>query len=48
LREVIAFPKTQRAVCLLTSAPGEVADQQLAELGVALRPEVKAKMKPQG
>jgi aspartyl-tRNA synthetase len=43
LRDVIAFPKTQRAVCPLTSAPSEVADKQLAELGIDLRPEVKAK-----
>ncbi len=43
LRDVIAFPKTQRAVCPLTSAPGEVADDQLTELGIDLRPEVKAK-----
>ena len=46
LRDVIAFPKTQRAVCPLTNAPGEVADAQLAELGIDLRPEVKAKKKP--
>ncbi len=43
LREVIAFPKTQRAVCPLTNAPGEVADKQLLELGVDVRPEIKAK-----
>lgn len=43
LRDVIAFPKTQRAVCPLTGAPSEVADAQLRELGIDLRPEVKAK-----
>jgi aspartyl-tRNA synthetase len=43
LRDVIAFPKTQRAVCPLTNAPGEVAEAQLKELGIDLRPEVKAK-----
>ncbi|MCK4660311.1 MAG: aspartate--tRNA ligase [Phycisphaerae bacterium] len=43
LREVIAFPKTQRAVCPLTEAPGEVSDAQLEELGIDLRPEVKAR-----
>jgi aspartyl-tRNA synthetase len=32
LREVIAFPKTQRAVCPLTDAPGEIDAQQLDEL----------------
>jgi aspartyl-tRNA synthetase len=34
IREVIAFPKTQQAKCLLTSAPSEVAAQQLQELCV--------------
>ena len=43
LRDVIAFPKTQRAVCPLTGAPTEVSDAQLRELGIDLRPEVKAK-----
>jgi aspartyl-tRNA synthetase len=43
LRDVIAFPKTQRAACPLTNAPGEVAEAQLKELGIDLRPEVKAK-----
>ncbi len=43
LREVIAYPKTQRAVCPLTSAPSEVSDAQLQELGIDHRPEVKAK-----
>jgi aspartyl-tRNA synthetase len=43
LRDVIAFPKTQRAVCPLTNAPGEVDEKQLIELGVDKRPEVKAK-----
>ena len=42
LRDVIAFPKTARAVCLLTDAPSEVSDGQLKELGIDLRPEVKA------
>ena len=46
LRDVIAFPKTQRAVCPLTGAPGEVADAQLAELGIDYRPEVKLKRNP--
>jgi aspartyl-tRNA synthetase len=34
IRDVIAFPKTQQAKCLLTDAPGEVSAQQLQELAV--------------
>jgi aspartyl-tRNA synthetase len=34
LRDVIAFPKSQRAVCLLTEAPSDVAPRQLRELGI--------------
>lgn len=37
IREVIAFPKTQTANCLLTSAPSPVADIHLRELGIRLR-----------
>jgi len=37
IREVIAFPKTQTAACVLTDAPSPVADAQLRELGVRLR-----------
>jgi len=48
IRDVIAFPKTQRAVCPLTEAPAEVASAQLAELGIDLTPAVKAKMTGQG
>ncbi len=36
IREVIAFPKTQKAVCLTTSAPGPVEPHQLKELGIKL------------
>jgi len=36
LRETIAFPKTQKAVCLLTGAPGTVDPQQLRELGLRI------------
>ncbi len=34
IREVIAFPKTQRAICMLTGAPSEVEKRQLDELGI--------------
>ncbi len=37
IRDVIAFPKTQKASCLLTEAPGEVAEAQLRELHIRLR-----------
>ena len=36
IREVIAFPKTQSAQCVMTEAPGTVSDQQMREL--SLRP----------
>ncbi len=36
IRDVIAFPKTQSASCLLTSAPASVGNTQLDELGSAL------------
>ena len=37
IRDVIAFPKTQRAQCLLTRAPGPVDERQLRELHIRLR-----------
>ncbi|NBT53547.1 MAG: aspartate--tRNA ligase [Betaproteobacteria bacterium] len=37
IRDVIAFPKTQRAQCLLTQAPGLVDEKQLRELHIKLR-----------
>ena len=39
IRDVIAFPKTQSATCLLTDAPGEVSQDQLKEVGVRIRKE---------
>jgi aspartyl-tRNA synthetase len=36
IRDVIAFPKTQRATCPLTDAPGPVDPAQLRELGIRL------------
>lgn len=36
IRDVIAFPKTQKAVCPLTGAPGPVRPEQLRELGLRL------------
>lgn len=36
IRDVIAFPKTQSASCLLTQAPSPVADSQLQELSIKL------------
>ena len=37
IREVMAFPKTQTAACLLTSAPSEVSPEQLRELSIRVR-----------
>ena len=37
IRDVMAFPKTQSAACLLTSAPAEVSNKQLRELNLKLR-----------
>jgi aspartyl-tRNA synthetase len=37
IRDVIAFPKTQRATCLLTQAPNQVDERQLRELHIRVR-----------
>ena len=42
IRDVIAFPKTQRAQCLLTRAPSSVENDQLRDLGIRLREKPKA------
>ncbi len=36
IREVIAFPKTQKAICPLSNAPSEVSEKQLRELGIKI------------
>ena len=41
LREVVAFPKTTKASCLLTHAPANVEHAQLDALGIQLREEVE-------
>jgi len=41
IRDVIAFPKTASAQCLLTNAPSPIDDKQLAELHVQVRPAAK-------
>lgn len=40
IREVIAFPKTQSAACVMTQAPGVVGNKQLRELNIKLREKV--------
>ncbi len=44
IRDVIAFPKTQRAQCLLTQAPSAVDERQLRDLHIRLRQTVQAEI----
>lgn len=39
IRDVIAFPKTTGAQCLLTDAPSPLPDEQLAEVHISIRPQ---------
>jgi len=41
IREVIAFPKTQSAACLMTDAPSDVTAEQLKDLNIRLRQKAK-------
>ena len=41
IRDVIAFPKTQTAACVMTQAPSRVEAKQLREVGIKLRQEEK-------
>ncbi len=45
IRDVIAFPKTQSAACVMTDAPGEVSKAQLNDLHIRLKPQVKPEAK---
>jgi aspartyl-tRNA synthetase len=42
IRDVIAFPKTQKGSCLMTSAPSAVDPLQLRDLGLRLKASEKA------
>ena len=37
IREVIAFPKNQKGICVMTEAPSEVSDRQLKELFISVK-----------
>ena len=41
IRDVIAFPKTQSASCLMTDAPSQITNDQLSELGIKLPKNLK-------
>jgi aspartyl-tRNA synthetase len=40
IRDVMAFPKTQKGHCLMSESPSEVSIEQLFELGISLKPQV--------
>jgi aspartyl-tRNA synthetase len=46
IRDVMAFPKTQSGVCLVTGAPTPVEEDQLRELGLRLRPPEQPRGRP--
>ena len=48
IRDVIAFPKTQRAYCPLTDAPNAIAQEQLDELDLRIKPTAAVMNKPSG
>ncbi|MDX1690149.1 MAG: aspartate--tRNA ligase [Acidimicrobiia bacterium] len=48
IREVIPFPKTQSGLDPMTRSPALVADEQLRELGIDLRPEVRERLDEEG
>jgi len=42
IRDVMAFPKTQKGSCMMSESPSHVSPEQLVELGISVRPQVKA------
>jgi aspartyl-tRNA synthetase len=45
IREVIAFPKTQKGVCLLTGAPSTISKEQLKESGLGVQKKKRGRKK---
>jgi len=43
IRDVITFPKTQKAICLTTASPSEVSTKQLKDLHIELAPDAQLK-----